>query len=105
MLVGAEGGLDWSTEITTDESSYHAAYLHKANNAILVATRYIEDLINDPSLTVSTDEFKRSYNPKGLRTGRDRLMLQRLRGGLNQPGLPTDAKWNSRSDCFHQRNG
>ena len=88
VLVGSEGGLDWSTEITTDESSYHAAYLHQANNAILAATHYIEGLINDTSLTIPTDEFKRSYNPKGLRTGKGPINVAKIEGGTQPTWTP-----------------
>lgn len=88
VLVGSEGGLDWSTEITTDSSSYHAAYMHRANNAILAATRYITNLINDRNLTVTPEEFKRSYNAKGIRTGKGPINVAKIASGTQPTWTP-----------------
>lgn len=92
VLIGAEGGLDWSTEVITDDSSYHAAYMHRANNAILAATRYITDLINDRNLTVAPEEFKRSYNAKGTRAGKGPINVAKITGGIQPTWTPNQCE-------------
>ena len=89
VFVGSEGGFDWSTELNTDKSPYHAAYLHLSNNAILAATRYIEDLLNDQTLTIPLEEFKRSYNPRGTRSGKGPINVATIHAGTQPTWTPS----------------
>jgi succinyl-diaminopimelate desuccinylase len=88
VIAGYEGAYDWSTKITTDESPYHAGRLHLANNAILVGMRYVEHLLNNPDLTVSLDEFKRSFTPWVTPSGKGPINVGKFDGGTQATWTP-----------------
>ena len=88
VFFGSEGGFDWLTEIVTDESSYHAANMHRANNAILAAITFVNGLINDRDMAVPLDEFKRSYDAHGTRSGKGPINVAKIEGGTQPTWTP-----------------
>jgi acetylornithine deacetylase/succinyl-diaminopimelate desuccinylase-like protein len=104
VMIGSEGGIDWSTRLTTDDTAYHAANLHLANNAILGATRYIQDLLSNRTLTVPLNEFKRSYKPGRVPNGKGPINVAKIAGGVQPTWTPNHCELEFEKRLFPTEN-